>query len=190
MALTDKLKAIGDAIRGKTGKEGSLTLDEMVAEIEAIDTQAQTYILVDDDGNEVPAVLVEEEVTLTATPNDIRIGTTAVTGDGVVEGTKEIPSYHTSFGWKVVPNGSKFILAIEDYEYTKLQVIFCTFNETMINSVAAEKVAIDNKVYPVQSTEAEANAVVDNMNKCVDFGITNDSGKSYILRYSSYKEIY
>lgn len=33
MALTDKLKAIADAIRGKTGKSASITLDEMISEI-------------------------------------------------------------------------------------------------------------------------------------------------------------
>lgn len=38
MALTDKLTAIGDAIRAKTGKEDLLTLDAMVEEIANIDT--------------------------------------------------------------------------------------------------------------------------------------------------------
>lgn len=33
MALTDKLKAIADAIRGKTGKTDTLTLDQMATEI-------------------------------------------------------------------------------------------------------------------------------------------------------------
>lgn len=36
MALTNKLKAIADAIRDKTGKTEELTLDEMVTEIESI----------------------------------------------------------------------------------------------------------------------------------------------------------
>ena len=36
MALTDKLTAIADAIRGKTGKTDGLTLDQMAAEIEGI----------------------------------------------------------------------------------------------------------------------------------------------------------
>lgn len=36
MALTDKLKAIGDAIREKTGGADELSLDQMVDEIEAI----------------------------------------------------------------------------------------------------------------------------------------------------------
>ena len=37
MALTDKLTAIANAIRGKTGKEDSLTLEQMVTEIEGIE---------------------------------------------------------------------------------------------------------------------------------------------------------
>lgn len=36
MALTEKLKAIADAIRGKTGKTDGLTLDQMPTEIEGI----------------------------------------------------------------------------------------------------------------------------------------------------------
>lgn len=38
MALTDKLTAIGDAIREKTGKEDLLTLDQMPVEIRSIET--------------------------------------------------------------------------------------------------------------------------------------------------------
>ena len=36
MALTDKLTAIADAIRGRTGKSDGLTLDQMAAEIAGI----------------------------------------------------------------------------------------------------------------------------------------------------------
>lgn len=38
MALTEKLKAIADAIRGKTGKTDGLTLDQMPTEIEKIES--------------------------------------------------------------------------------------------------------------------------------------------------------
>ena len=40
MALTDKLTAIGDAIRTKTGKTATMTLDQMVTEIKGIETGA------------------------------------------------------------------------------------------------------------------------------------------------------
>lgn len=38
MALTDKLSAVGDAIRSKTGKTGKLSLSQMVTEILSIET--------------------------------------------------------------------------------------------------------------------------------------------------------
>ena len=142
-----------------------------------------TYILVDENGNEIPAVLVDEEVELTATPNDIRIGTTAVTEAGVTTGEKEIPSYHSSEGSRLVLNGARFVLAMPNYEYTKLQAIFCT------NSVSAEKVAINNKVYSVQSNVAEAEITV-NAGGYIDFGIVNETGKPCLIRYFSFKEIY
>lgn len=43
MALTDKLKAIGDAIRAKTGKSGKLTLDEMASEVEALPDTSEMF---------------------------------------------------------------------------------------------------------------------------------------------------
>ena len=42
MPLIDKLTAIANAIRGKTGKEDSLTLEQMVTEIEDIELQSKT----------------------------------------------------------------------------------------------------------------------------------------------------
>lgn len=43
MALTDKLSAIADAIRGKTGKEDKLTLTQMVEEIGSIEAGEETW---------------------------------------------------------------------------------------------------------------------------------------------------
>lgn len=45
MALTDKLTAIGDAIRTKTGKTATMTLDQMVTEIEGIETGASAVTI-------------------------------------------------------------------------------------------------------------------------------------------------
>lgn len=44
MALTDKLTAIANAIRGKTGKADALTLDQMATEIEAIEAGTKVEI--------------------------------------------------------------------------------------------------------------------------------------------------
>ena len=195
MVLIDKIKAIGDAIRNRTGITDLMTLDEMAETIEHMESgpttyDAYTYIIVDENGNEVPAVLTEEEVVLTATAaHDIRIGTTAVTDEGVVTGEKEIPSYYISVGYKIITNGSKFVVSIPDYEYTKLQAIFCPYNVSITKSVVAEKVAIENNVYPVRSAISEAVIVKDTSGSRIDFGITNTSGSAYVIRYFSYKEI-
>ena len=49
MALTDKLTAIGNAIREKTGKSDLLTLDQMPTEIQSITTAQGIYIPTDED---------------------------------------------------------------------------------------------------------------------------------------------
>ena len=150
----------------------------------------RTYIIRDEDGNEIPAVMVENKTVFDATANDIRIGKLAATDEGITEGTKEIPSYYTVEGFRVVTNGSKFFIPTEYYDYTKLQAIFCLYNTSITNSVAAEKVAINDHVYPVQSTESEHEILKDIDNAWVDFDFTNDSGSIRILRYILYKEMY
>lgn len=188
---SETLKGLGNAIRSVTGSADKFTPDQMIEEVTNI-LDAATFILVDKDGNEYPAVYVDSDVVFTATANDIRKGYTAVTAEGVTEGTKEIPAYHTTEGYKLVTPGSKFILPIPNgnYEYTKLQAIFCPFSNSLEDSVAAVKVAINNKVYPVESDTSEATIAVDHAGESVDFGITNDTQQLYLIRYFSYKEIY
>ena len=148
------------------------------------------YILVDEDGNEIAAVLTDEEVDLTATPNDIRLGTTAVTNDGVTPGEKEIPSYYVSEGIRVITSGSPFRITISHWDYKKLQALFCEFNTDLTNSVYTDKIATNDSVYNVLSTEAIASIVKDSDGKLVDFGLTNETNERYLLRYFMYKEVY
>lgn len=153
------------------------------------DPEGTLYLLEDESGNQLYATFVTEEVTVTATPNDIRDGVTAVTEDGLVVGEKEIPAYHTTEGTRVIPAGSKIAITIKDrYAYTKLQAIVCAFNTSLASSVAAEKVAINDSVYPVGSTEILAVVSIDPSNESIDLGITNESEKPCIVRFFSYKE--
>lgn len=148
------------------------------------------FILLDEDGTEYPAVVVSEETVFDATANDIREGKIAATEDGVTVGTKDIPAYHTREGYRIITNGSNFILSVPEYEYTKLQAVFCPFSKSLASSVAAEKVAIENCVYPVQSTVAESSITVNTDKGGIEFNITNNSGSMYLIRYILYKEIY
>lgn len=189
------LKAVADAIREKNNLTGELTLEQMADEIAWISgsgtEEEQTYILVDEDGTEITAVRTEEEVALTATANDIRIGTTAVTDDGIIEGSKEIPSYQTTEGFVVIPAGKEFAITnFRRFEFTKLQAIICAFNSNSSDSVATEKVSINGKVYSVNSTAELSTVSVNANDMSIRFGITNNSSGPYILRYFTYKEEY
>lgn len=71
MALTDKLKSIAEAIRGKTGKTEAMTLDQMATEISGIETggtcSVQEYKIVTTSWNyatsgiPAPVVLTESD---------------------------------------------------------------------------------------------------------------------------------
>jgi hypothetical protein len=194
MVIIEKLKSIADAIRARTGGTEPLTLDEMAEAIESMevaDDDTNTYILVDENGNEIPAVLVDEPVMLTANATtDIRKGMTAVTDEGVVIGEKEIPAYHTTEGHRLIPNGSSLTIYVGDYDYTKFQAIICPFIGSIANSVSADKVVIDGLLYPVLSSSADSKLSIDHANKAIHFGVVNTSGTPCLIRYFSYKEIY
>ena len=154
---------------------------------------AKTYILKTEDGQEIPAVLTEEEVNLTATANDIRLGTVAVTNDGVIEGTKRIPSYETRRGTKAVKNGDTLsitsLASNDNYDYTQLQIIVCSYNSSISNSVAAEMVGIDNNIYDVKMTESLSAITKNHDSKSIDLNITNNTGNTLIIRFFTYKEV-
>lgn len=152
---------------------------------------AQVRIIQDAEGNEVPAVLVEQETVFDATPNDIRAGKLAATEQGVTRGTKDIPAYHTTEGVHAIPAGSAFTIPLPDgkrYEFTKLQAIICAFNTSLSDSVAAVKVCVDGDVYPVGSTVAIASAAADHEAGAINLGIVNEGETPFIVRYFTYKE--
>ena len=161
----------------------------MIEEVRNI-LDATTIILVDQDGNEYPAVYVDSDTVCTATANDIRKGSVAITPDGVIEGTKEIPVYHTNAGSKLIPNGSRLVVSTRNYDYTDFQAIVWLFNTELANSVAANKVVISNNVYPVQSTTPDSIVIKNADQAHIDLGIVNDTGKPCVIRYFMYKEIY
>lgn len=148
----------------------------------------QTYMLLTEDGTEIPAVMVGEETVFTATENDIRAGTVAATDSGVTTGTKEIPAYYVHEGVKIVTPGSTFVISDNDYDYTKLQALFCLFNSNSSNSVATEKVAINTDVYAVQSTDSISVIQKNDANKTIEFGVSNETTSPKILRFMFYKE--
>lgn len=185
------LSGLANALRGVTGEAQNYSTAEMIDKVTNI-LDSATYIMVDEDGNEVPAVYVDEELVLTATPNDIRIGTTAVTDNGVTEGEKEIPPYYVAEGRTRVAPGKELVINLYSHlaEYTRLQAVVCDYNTSMTNSVAATMVAINDKVYDVNSITEKASVIVDADKQSIKLGITNDSGSYLVVRYFTYKEMY
>lgn len=156
------------------------------------DDDTNAYILIDESGNNIPAVLVSEEQVFTATANDIREGSVAATEAGVTVGTKEIPSYIVSEGVVVILPGEKFLIPLpgDKCNYTELQAILCKFNTSVTNSVESDMVSIKSNVYAMNSGDSISTVTSDESNGLIDLGITNDSNNIYVVRYFSYKEEY
>lgn len=151
------------------------------------------YLLVDKEGNEIPAVLVDDVTVFDATANDIREGKTAATDTGVTVGTKVIPSYYVTETTKIVQSGKTLSFKLpgdELYDYTKLQAIICPFNKSLSGSVSAEKVAINNSIYDVLSTVALSVISVNHDTQSIEFGIENTMGVPCVIRLFTYKEVY
>lgn len=153
----------------------------------------RTLILEDPDGVQLTGVVVGSEVVFTADANtDIRAGKVAATDAGVVTGSAIIPNYYTSEGVKIITNGSAFAFSTPHYDYTKLQAVLCSFNTNLADSVSADKVVLNDSVYDVKSTISVSVVTKqqDDVNGAINFGITNTSGSTCIIRYFMYKELY
>ena len=186
----DTLENLGNSIRSVTGSNQRFTPEEMINEVTNILNSA-TFILVDKDGNEYPASFLSSEPVFTATANDIRKGVTAITAEGLTVGTKEIPAYYTSEGAAVILAGKDIkITGLTHYDFTKLQALVCAFNTSLTNSVATDRVSIDGKVYPVNSTEVLSTVTVDEEHKAIDLGIKNEASTFCLVRFFTYKEVY
>lgn len=183
------LKGLANALRKVTGEDRTYTPTEMIETITTI-MDSVTYILVDEEGNEISAVYVDSEVVLDATDNDVRKGATYVSDTGVSTGTKVIPSYNTHQGYRIIMPGSKFAHSGEHYDYTKMQAIICSFNTKVSDSVSAEKVSLNNFVYNVNSIDSISTVTINTTNENIDFGISNDTDAMKVLWYFYYKEIY
>ena len=153
----------------------------------------KSYILETEGGARLVGVLVGEETIFDATDNDVREGKTYASDNGVSTGTKVIPSYNTFEGYKIITSGSEFkvkLAQLDLYDYTKLQALFCAFNTSLSNSVATDKISINGNVYNVESIDVLATVTKNDIDKTIEFGITNNTDIPYIVRYFTYKEIY
>lgn len=152
----------------------------------------KTFILLDENGNELTGIVVDSKTIFDATTNDVREGKVFASDNGVEIGTKIIPAYHIFEGYKIITSGKSYTIQItklDAYDYTKMQSIICDFNTNLNDSVFATKIAINNKIYEVLSVLEVSNITKNHENKTIEFGITNTTDKPIIIRYFLYKEI-
>lgn len=153
---------------------------------------AKTYELQYNGGTTpIMAVVVDEEKVFDATENDVRKGKVFASNAGMKIGQKEIFAYRTQQGTVGIKPNENFSIVLSDhsqYDYTKLQCLISKFNTSFDDSVAVDKVVIDDKVYPVNSVTALATVTKDDATKSIKLNITNDTNINYILRYFTFRE--
>lgn len=153
----------------------------------------KTFILTDENGNEVIGTLVEDITIFDADPlTDIRVGKVAVTDQGVVVGSKNIPAYITSQGACMIFDGEEFVIndmwEYDLYDYTCLQCIVAPFNTSVKGSTAADKIVLNNNVYLTNSTDVLSTVTKNIDHKSISLNIVNNSGADYIIHYVMYRE--
>lgn len=151
----------------------------------------KTYIITDSDGNELTGVYVESETIFTATDNDVREGFVYAGDGGVSTGSKNIPAYHTMKASKLILPNMSYSITLADYDlydYTKFQCVIAIRNTSISDSVAVNRVAIEDSVYEVNSSEVLSTITKNSDTKSIDFNITNDTEDIYVIHYFTYKE--
>ena len=150
----------------------------------------KTVMLEDGDGNSLTAVITGEETVFTATANDIKIGKIAATDEGIIEGT-DTKTYRTNQASMVILPNQSFSIPMDKYDtydYTKFQAMIAKFNTTQLDSIAVDKIVINDAVYVVNSTTKLSDVIKNSSTKSIDLNITNDTENIYIIHYMTYKE--
>lgn len=144
-----------------------------------------------EDGTVLEGVVAEEKPVITATANDVRKGKTVITSQGLIEGEKDIPAYRTTVGYRQVKPGEAFYIPLsgyDKYDYTKLQCMIVLKNTKPSDSVATEKIVLDDAVYPVESIDKISDVTKDFDNKSIELNLINNTEQTYYIRYYTYRQ--
>ena len=147
----------------------------------------KTIVLEDESGNEiVTGVVVGQKTVFDATPADVKAGKIFASDEGVQEGT-DTKTYRTTFGSQYVLNGESFSITLEKYDgynYTKFNAMISSLNTT----ISVNKIVINDAVYNVNSTTKLASVTKNASTKSIDLNITNNTGNTCVIYYSTYEE--
>lgn len=151
----------------------------------------KTFIIEDEDGNQVTGVVTDSIKVFDATDDDVRLGHTYAGDSGLSVGTKVIPDYHTGAGSTIIMPNDELKINLEQndlYDYTYLQCIVCQWDTSLDLSLVDIYKVIDNKVYETGSNVAVSSVTKDHQTKSINFGIVNTGNDPVVIRYCAYKE--
>lgn len=152
----------------------------------------KTFILMDENGNEITGVVVDQEAMFTAGDNDVREGMIYASDSGVSTGTKNIPAYRTERGFCVVFSGENFTIPYmseyNQYDYTELQCIITEFNSDETDSVISDKIVLGDHVYATNSNNILSTVSKDMQTKSINLNLVNNTGKDYSIHYFTYRK--
>lgn len=170
--LVDQKKAIKQSLENQ-GKEPTEKISTYAGLIDSLENPDQvTYCVTVDGENKAYAVLYgEERAELTATPNDIRLGTTAITDKGITEGEKDIPSYYSAYGSKFALAGSEASIKGYETNYNQIMLSLATYESSMSKSTAVNYVSIGDSLYEVGSGKKISDITKDAENNQIFLGI-------------------
>ena len=151
----------------------------------------KTFIIEDDNGNEITGVCVDQQIVFDATAADVRIGKIFASDDGIMQGENTI-TYRTSEGSEYILPGADFCVSdlgvYNEYNYTKLQCIITKYSSNKDERMSAEKIVLNDSVYNVGSSIAISTVTKNVEKKSIDLNITNETDDIYIIYFFTYAQ--
>ena len=153
----------------------------------------RTMILQDENGNELSTgVIVEQKTVFDADVDDVKIGKTFASNEGVKIG-RDTKTYRVVKSSHLIFPSTRYSIPLSDneqYDYTEFQGVIAKFNTSFSDSVETNRVVLENKVYEVNSTISLSQITKNVDVKSIDLNITNDTEDIYVVHFFTYKEEY
>ena len=186
--LVNQKAAIKTALENK-GKAPTEELGTYAGLIEELENEEQiSYVLTNGDGSARAYAVksAEEAITLTATENDIRKETTAITNTGYTEGQKDIPAYYSTCAMKFIFAGEEAVIDVPEYDYKDIMLTIAPFAASEKESTTINYVSVNNAVYETKTGIKISDITIDSDNNQTKLGLTPN--ELSILRYFIVRE--
>lgn len=149
----------------------------------------KTLILTDASGNEFIGVVTDSVKIFTATKDDVKVGK-IFASDGGIQTGEDTRTYRTLHACRCIFPNENFTIPLPEnnqYDYTQFQAVISEFNTTRFDSLSVEKSVLYDAVYNVNSDDKISDVTKNSDTKSVDLNIVNNTDKTFIIHYNTYK---